>query len=51
MREAIARHDFAAANRALNEAERIDVRDPSIEQARVELARAQNAEQKRNAQQ
>jgi hypothetical protein len=51
MREAIARHDFAAANRALNEAERIDVRDPSIEPARVELARAQNAEQKRNAQQ
>ena len=51
MRQAIARHDFAAANRALNEAERIDVRDPSIEPARVELARAQNAEQKRNAQQ
>ena len=51
MREAIARRDFAAANRALNEAERIDVRDPAIEPARVELARAQNAEQKRNAQQ
>jgi hypothetical protein len=51
MREAIARHDFAAANRALNEAQRIDVRDPSIEPARAELARAQNAEQKRNAEQ
>lgn len=51
MRDAIARRDFAAANRALNEAERIDVRDPAIEPARVELARAQNAEQKRNAQQ
>ena len=51
MREAIARHDFAAADGAFNEAERIDVRDPAIEPARVELAKARNAEEKRNAQQ
>ena len=51
MRDAIARHDFKAANSAFNEAERIDVRDPSIEPARVELAKARNAEEKRNAQQ
>ena len=51
MRDAIARHDFKAANGAFNEAERIDVRDPSIEPARVELAKARNAEEKRNAQQ
>jgi hypothetical protein len=51
MRDAIARHDFKAANSAFNEAERINVRDPSIEPARVELARARNAEEKRNAQQ
>lgn len=51
MRDAIARHDFKAANSAFNEAERINVRDPSIEPARVELAKARNAEEKRNAQQ
>jgi hypothetical protein len=51
MRDAIARHDFKAANGAFNEAERIDVRDPAIEPARVELAKARNAEEKRNAQQ
>jgi hypothetical protein len=51
MRDAIARHDFKSANSAFNEAERINVRDPSIEPARVELARARNAEEKRNAQQ
>ncbi len=39
MREAMARRDFAAANSALNEAERIDVREPTIRQARGELAR------------
>ena len=43
MREAMARRDFAAANSALNEAERIDVQEPAIRQARGELARAQNA--------
>ena len=51
MRDAIARHDFKSANGAFNEAERINVRDPSIEPARVELAKARNAEEKRNAQQ
>ena len=48
MREAMARRDFAAANSALNEAERIDVQEPTIRQARGELARAQNAQQKRS---
>ena len=43
MRQAVARHDFAAAARALNEAERLDIRDPAIDPARVELARAQDA--------
>jgi hypothetical protein len=41
MRQAIARHDLVAADRALNEAERLDIRDPAIDPARVELARAQ----------
>lgn len=49
MREAIARHDFAAANGALNEAERIDIRAPAVDQARVELARARNADQRDKA--
>jgi hypothetical protein len=49
MRKAMARRDFAAANSALNEAERIDVQEPTIRQARGELARAQNA-QSQNAQ-
>ena len=49
MRAAIARHDFAAADGALNEAARIDVRDPAIDAARVELARAQDADRKTNA--
>jgi hypothetical protein len=43
MRQAIARHDLAAADRALNEAERLDVRAPAIAEARLELARAQDA--------
>jgi tetratricopeptide (TPR) repeat protein len=43
MREAIARHDLAAADSALNEAERIDLQDPSVRRARVELSRARNA--------
>ncbi len=50
MRTAIARHDFAAADGALNEAARIDVRDPTIDAARTELAQAQEAERKTNAQ-
>jgi hypothetical protein len=49
MREAIARHDFAAADGALNEAARIDVRDPAIDQARIELARAHDADRKSKA--
>jgi len=40
MREAVARRDFGAAYTALNEAERIDVQDPTIRRARGELARA-----------
>jgi tetratricopeptide (TPR) repeat protein len=46
MRQAIARRDLAAAGRALNEAERLDVRDPAIDPARIELAHAQDAERK-----
>ena len=48
MREAIARHDFAAADGALNEAARIDVRDPAVDEARTELARAHDADRKNN---
>ena len=43
MREAVARRDFAAADGALNEAERIDIQNPSIRRARGELARARGA--------
>ncbi len=43
MREAIARGDFAAADRELNAAERADVADPAVHQARIELNRARNA--------
>jgi tetratricopeptide (TPR) repeat protein len=49
MREAIARHDFAAADGALNEAARIDVRDPAVDQARIELTRAHDADRKSKA--
>ena len=49
MREAIARHDFAAADGALNEAARIDVRDPALDAARVELTRAHDADRKSKA--
>ena len=44
MREAIARRDLAAAGGALNEAERIDLHDPTIRRARTELARAHEAD-------
>jgi hypothetical protein len=44
MREAMARRDFAAADSALNEAERIDLQNPSIRRARGELARARGAQ-------
>lgn len=45
MREAVAKRDFAAADSALNEAERIDVQNPSVRRARGELARARGAQQ------
>jgi hypothetical protein len=45
MREAVAKRDFATADGALNEAERIDVQDPSVRRARGELARARGAQQ------
>jgi hypothetical protein len=45
MRQAVARRDFAAADSALNEAERIDVQDPLVRRARGELARARGAQQ------
>lgn len=44
MRDAIARRDLAAAGGALNEAERLDMQDPSISGARTELARAHEAD-------
>lgn len=44
MREAVARRDFATADSALNEAERIDIQSPSIRRARGELARARGAQ-------
>ena len=43
MRESIARKDIAGADRAFNEAARIDVLDPTLDQARVELAQAHDA--------
>lgn len=48
MREAIARKDIAGADRAFNEATRIDVLDPALDQARVELAQAHGAARDRN---
>jgi tetratricopeptide (TPR) repeat protein len=46
MREEIARGDFAAADGDLNAAERIDVSDPAVRDARRELAHARDAKQK-----
>jgi tetratricopeptide (TPR) repeat protein len=48
MREDIARGDFAAADSNLNAAERLDIQDPSIREARRELARARDAKQKQD---
>jgi uncharacterized protein HemY len=45
MREAVSKRDFAAADGALNEAERIDLQDPSVRRARGELARARGAKE------
>jgi hypothetical protein len=39
-RAAIARHDYGAADRALDEAEKIDARNPAVVQARSELLEA-----------
>lgn len=41
-RAAIARHDYAAADHALDEAEHIDSHDPAVVRARNELAEAAN---------
>ncbi len=49
MREAISRGDFAAADDALNQAERIDVSNPDVLQARIELNRAHNANLRKEA--
>jgi hypothetical protein len=43
MRESIARKDIAGADRAFNEASRIDILDPALDQARTELAQAHEA--------
>ena len=39
-RAAIARHDYGAADRALDEAEKIDARNPAVVQTRNELLEA-----------
>ena len=49
MHEAIALHDIAAADGAFNEAMRVDVRDPTLDKARVELARAHDEQHKQEA--
>ena len=43
MRASIARKDIAGADRAFNEAARLDILDPALDQARVELAQAHEA--------
>jgi tetratricopeptide (TPR) repeat protein len=48
MRESIARKDIAGADRAFNEAARIDILDPALDQARVELAHAHEAAREKN---
>ncbi len=45
MRTAAARHDFATANRALNEAARIDIQNRDVLKARDELNREQDSVQ------
>jgi hypothetical protein len=45
MRDAVAKRNFAAADSALNEAERIDLQDPAVRRARGELARARGAQE------
>jgi tetratricopeptide (TPR) repeat protein len=46
MRENIARGDFAAADGDLNAAERVNIQDPAIRDARRELVRAREAKEK-----
>jgi hypothetical protein len=48
MRESISRKDIAGADRAFNEAARIDVLDPALDPARVELAQAHEAAREKN---
>ncbi len=48
MRESIARKDIAGADRAFNEAARIDILDPALDQARTELAQAHDAARDKN---
>jgi len=48
MREAIARKDIAGADRAFNEAARLDILDPALDKARVELAHAHEAAREKN---
>jgi tetratricopeptide (TPR) repeat protein len=48
MRESIARKDIAGADRAFNEAARIDILDPALDEARVELAQAHEAAREKN---
>ena len=51
MRAAAARGDFSTADSELNAAARIDVSDPSVRQARTELARAYDDSRKKEARQ
>ena len=46
MREEIARGDFAAADADLDAAERINIQDPAVHEARRELTRAREAKEK-----
>ena len=48
MRDAISRKDIAGADRAFNEAARVDVLDPALDMARVELAQAHEAAREKN---
>ena len=48
MRESIARKDIAGADRAFNEASRLDILAPALDQARTELAQAHEAARDKN---
>jgi hypothetical protein len=48
MRASIARKDIAGADRAFNEASRVDILDPALDQARTELAQAHEAARDKN---